>query len=186
MRLLVLAVAVTLAPVSEALAEGFTVGGAIYTDLNNVLTSGLAGVTVTITGDNGTFSAISIAPLGIWPIHNVPSGVYTVMPVLEGWCFKHIVSGVVGDPAPITITVDEEHLAKNQSIQFLAETCATTPEGDVNGDGEVDQDDLAAFANCLTGPGGNADAECESADLDADGDVDLGDFARLQIVFAGG
>jgi hypothetical protein len=57
--------------------------------------------------------------------------------------------------------------------------------GDCDADGDVDIDDYAQFAACLTGPGTEPAAECDCFDLDGDNDNDLADFARLQIRFTG-
>ncbi|MEW6198268.1 MAG: hypothetical protein AB1601_06340 [Planctomycetota bacterium] len=51
---------------------------------------------------------------------------------------------------------------------------------DLDGDGDVDADDLNAFGGCMTGPGGSVSPGCEPADADGDGDADLTDFAALQ------
>jgi GH15 family glucan-1,4-alpha-glucosidase len=55
--------------------------------------------------------------------------------------------------------------------------------GDADGDGDVDLGDYAAFAPCLTGPGGVATAACAVFDFENDGDVDLDDFAAFQLAF---
>ena len=50
--------------------------------------------------------------------------------------------------------------------------------GDLDADGDVDLDDWALLAPCITGPtsGGIIYADdCRAADVDADGDVDLAD-----------
>ena len=52
--------------------------------------------------------------------------------------------------------------------------------GDTDGDGQVAAAELAAFANCVTGPGGEYTDGCAPLDLDLDGDVDLRDLAPLQ------
>ena len=61
--------------------------------------------------------------------------------------------------------------------------CLRTPvthvPGLYNGDGVVDLADHERFFECLTGPGGQVRAVCESADLDRDRDADLHDFALL-------
>ena len=53
--------------------------------------------------------------------------------------------------------------------------------GDTDGDGEVTTAELAAFADCATGPGGETRAECAALDLDLDEDIDLADFRALQV-----
>jgi hypothetical protein len=56
---------------------------------------------------------------------------------------------------------------------------------DVEPDGDVDVDDFAAFATCLTGPNGAAGAGCGIFDADCNGDVSLADFASLQTAVIG-
>ncbi len=57
--------------------------------------------------------------------------------------------------------------------------------GDLDRDGDVDDDDFSEVVICLTGPEGPATPECNSVDFDRDGYVDLGDVAVLQRVFTG-
>jgi len=57
--------------------------------------------------------------------------------------------------------------------------------GDYDADGDVDLDDFARFAPCLTGPGqGPPAAGCDLFDFDLDGDVDMGDVRLFQASFA--
>ena len=64
-------------------------------------------------------------------------------------------------------------------------------QGDWDGDGNIDIDDYAKFADCLAGPGATPDpsiADCSATclatfDFDADGDVDLKDFSEFVKVF---
>jgi len=67
----------------------------------------------------------------------------------------------------------------------MAQGCVLIPlqDGDLDYDGDVDADDHAAFAACLTGPAGGVPGGCASADVDEDQDVDLADFARLARAF---
>ncbi len=63
--------------------------------------------------------------------------------------------------------------------------------GDLDGDGEVNLPDVAAFVGCLDGPGGiGANPACGLADFDPaaapDADVDLHDFAGFQSRFGFG
>ena len=57
--------------------------------------------------------------------------------------------------------------------------------GDSDHDGDVDLSDYAAFAACLTGPGGGLLLDCDVFDFDEDNDVDVGDFAVFQRSFTG-
>ncbi|UCG17074.1 MAG: hypothetical protein JSV19_03390 [Phycisphaerales bacterium] len=66
------------------------------------------------------------------------------------------------------------------------------PPGDADHDGDIDLDDYAAFAVCVSGPAGGAgfvppSAACLAAfDFDpADADVDLADFAAFERAFEG-
>ncbi len=56
--------------------------------------------------------------------------------------------------------------------------------GDTNGDDRIDDADAEGFVNCVSGPGTPKPASgCGGADVDCDDDVDLKDFATLQLVF---
>jgi hypothetical protein len=63
------------------------------------------------------------------------------------------------------------------------ELIVLTIPGDVDLDADVDLDDFASFAGCLSGAGATAppvgcgEAEFGGSDIDGDGDVDLVDFA---------
>ncbi len=65
------------------------------------------------------------------------------------------------------------------------------PRGDMDGDLDVELGDLAAFAGCLTGPGGTepppgcTPEQFRRADIENDEDADLEDFAVVQGVFTG-
>lgn len=57
---------------------------------------------------------------------------------------------------------------------------------DVDGDGDVDEDDLAEFYACATGPAlGPPTAGCEIWDRDGDQDIDSADFGRVQKCITG-
>jgi hypothetical protein len=63
--------------------------------------------------------------------------------------------------------------------------------GDMDGDGDVDLNDFATFANCYYGsaitvpPPSCTPAQFDTCDLDDDGDVDLGDFSTFALNFTG-
>lgn len=126
----------------------FTIGGAVYTDLGNPLTSGLAGVTVTVTGECGTFEATTAGPGGLWQLADVPEGSYTVTPNAEGNEFQHVAQGVPDGQTSITIVVSATNEADNQSIQFLAHRAVLLH--DWNGDGIISiVGDVPPFVDCV-------------------------------------
>ena len=100
-----------------------------------------------------------------------------------------------GDPActpePGETDVDGEPRVQSGFVDMGADE---TPyaRGDATQDGQVDLDDFAIFADCLSGPGASpaptppiTAADCRNAfDLDGDGDVDVPDFSAFQMVFA--
>ena len=63
--------------------------------------------------------------------------------------------------------------------------CPATIPGDFDRDGDVDDSDLAAFKNCISGPGLPRPTDCADKDFDSDGDVDQSDFGILQRCFSG-
>ena len=60
----------------------------------------------------------------------------------------------------------------------------STP-GDMDGDGDVDRDDLTILTPCLSGPGVAPGGACDGSDIDGDGDCDMADFAGFQQQFTG-
>lgn len=55
-------------------------------------------------------------------------------------------------------------------------------EGDCDGDGDLTTADYnVSFAACHNGPGGGLGVGCDCNDRDLDGDVDLADFAEIQV-----
>lgn len=66
-----------------------------------------------------------------------------------------------------------------------AVTWPVLPAGDFDCDADVDADDFAFFAGCLSGPDVPASVSCEYAGQDVDGDVDLADLAVFQRAFTG-
>jgi len=54
--------------------------------------------------------------------------------------------------------------------------------GDLDGDEDVDYDDLAILGKCCGGAGLAPRADCQAADLDADSDVDLLDYQILHTI----
>lgn len=128
----------------------FTVGGAVYTDVDNPLTSGLQNVTVIVEGGGLTFEGFTVGGSGVWFVEDVPEGVYQVTPTLPDWCFQHVQAGIIGEPPPLEIVVDFDHRALNLSLQFLGRQTDCTP---LCGDGLCDPDET-----CDTCP---QDCECD-------------------------
>ncbi len=77
----------------------------------------------------------------------------------------------------------------NEYVTILIDDIRVVDDpADFNGDGVVDEDDLALFVDCLNGPNNPPAAACPSgidADLDDDTDVDLGDFMLFQMAYDG-
>jgi len=66
-------------------------------------------------------------------------------------------------------------------ISFESNLMAFSWKGDLDGDGDVDNNDLTQFNSCLGNPGEPPPtAECYYADLDRDGDVDQSDYGIFQ------
>jgi len=57
--------------------------------------------------------------------------------------------------------------------------------GDFDCDNDIDLDDYASFAACLTGPAAGLPPGCGCGDFDGDDDVDMLDFAEFQVAFTG-
>lgn len=156
--------------------ELFTVGGAVYTDLGNPLTSGLEGAEVCLDCDGG-FSACTITEGswgGGWAIFDiVPSGTCTVTPQMDGWCFRHVVNGEIGALPPLTIIVNDP--AENMSIQFLASS------GDASccvANDDCEDGNPCTINECLEGTCKSTSADCPP-DFDCSGVVGPFDLATL-------
>jgi protein phosphatase methylesterase 1 len=75
----------------------------------------------------------------------------------------------------------------NRVVMADAVKITKWPSGELfddDADGEIDASDFAGFTNCMSGPdGGPVDGPCANHDADGDDDVDLADFAELQVAF---
>ena len=65
----------------------------------------------------------------------------------------------------------------------IPDECEEDVPGDLDGDGDVDNDDFTIFAGCMNGPDIPYPLDCDGADLNVDGDVDVADFAEFQVHF---
>ncbi len=109
-------------------AQLFTIGGAVYTDLNEPLSSGLLGVTMTLACKNRpNVTTMTSGGQGLWSFTEVPEGICTVTPSRTGFCFEHVDRGTPGGQASLMITVDSAHQQQNESIQFVASTDCRPP-----------------------------------------------------------
>jgi hypothetical protein len=83
--------------------------------------------------------------------------------------------------------VDQALLEKSTEIDAVADVLAAL-SADLDGDGDVDGSDFAAFGQCYAGANVPPAPICPpdvDADLDFDGDVDLADFAVFAAQFTG-
>ena len=163
-------------------ADTFIIGGAVYSDLENPLATGVPGVTVTVTGAGAECSAVTQPFTGLWVIQDVPGGPYHVEPAYADtdWIFRRVLQRNVLDHPYADIEVNQANQARNQSIQFLA-----IHPGDLDCDGDVDLDDHALLTDCWAGAGPDQTIAhpCNLADFDRDQDLDLADWAGFQQVF---
>jgi hypothetical protein len=78
-------------------------------------------------------------------------------------------------------------MTQNFSALRAAAGCPPDFPGDLDGDHDIDEDDLLIFIACASGPSlpHNGTTLCRNSDLDRDGDVDQTDFARFQRCISG-
>jgi hypothetical protein len=87
-------------------------------------------------------------------------------------------SGTIGQPDAGTMTA--------RGIELTGGFWFPLAPGDCNSDGGVNLIDHGDLTSCFTGPDGRvADSPCPCFDQDGDGDVDLFDFAEMQLTFSG-
>ena len=128
-------------------ADGtFMIGGAVYTDLDDPLGSGLEGARIRLVPveagpplivpntnagqvpDSREFAAASAQPqwyaisgaLGIWQIDDLRPGWYAITASAPGYVLEHTQAGVSTTQNKVRILVGPTTEASNQSIQFLA------------------------------------------------------------------
>ena len=107
-----------------------------------------------------------------------PPGGHIVNPT-AGESVYGIVAGVLGYTYE-GVEIRPEQIAANE--QLAVRSCKEL----INFAMDVDQDDVAFFESCATGPMvGPPSPGCERADLDADNDVDQSDFGILQRCLGG-
>ena len=101
-----------------------------------------------------------------------------------GDCHMHLVHGeALTTLADLT---DGTHLSVPGAAHFADElrNVIDSPWGDFDHDGSWSVDDWTMLASCLAGPNVTPPAgACDGFDYDCDGDVDLQEFAALQIRF---
>lgn len=128
-------------------------------DANGNLTGDLEGadVVIPLTGDTVGFEAVSVAGV------TVPAGA----------THADVRVTTNNDPATTgTLVFDDV---------FLVPTVFVPRTGDLNNDGNRDEQDAFLMLDCIGGPDGPAlcgEPQATLADLDEDGDVDLVDFAN--------
>ena len=99
-------------------ADGFTIGGAVYSDESSPLFTGVEGIPVRVVSRDSVVLPVSTPTntttnwLGIWRIDNLAPGTYTVV-------FGQEKAKTVKAQNSIKIVVNEKNQAANQSIKFL-------------------------------------------------------------------
>jgi hypothetical protein len=79
---------------------------------------------------------------------------------------------------------NDGHLGVSAMSEGVVQIVIGATPGDLDGDGDVDLDDWAGFAECMTGADGGVADGCGEADLTGDGFVDLMDVATFQLEFS--
>jgi len=92
--------------------------------------------------------------------------------------------GVV--PVEELLNVEASSYSQDANANGIPDECEVDVPGDLDGDGDVDNDDFAIFADCMSGPDIPYSLGCDAADLNVDGDVDVADFAEFQLHFGTG
>ena len=90
-------------------------------------------------------------------------------------------------PSPVEVVKSIPDLfskEKNLPLQIAVSLRVFIP-GDLDEDGDVDQEDFGQFQACLSGAGVVAAMGCEDADFDLDGDVDVDDRLQFQECMGG-
>lgn len=103
--------------------DGLSVGGAIFTDLDQPLLTGLSGVEIAVTAVGQPIAEQYLAytdDLGIWRIDGLSPGAYEVHVEAPGYRVRQIYAGLPVARDTITVEVNEAARSSNGSIKFLA------------------------------------------------------------------
>lgn len=84
----------------------------------------------------------------------------------------------------------ETHMMKAGSIPAMVQLAAPPLRGDIDDDGDVDEEDYFIFEACMLGPNVQyilmsacSQAEFDCADMDNDNDVDMADYTYFLLSF---
>jgi len=117
-------------------------------------------------------------PAPSWSIeHTPPGGQVSGNGWVSGW---PPAAGDIGSLFTFAIRATNPAGSDSESWQVSVESLV-----DLDGDGDVDQEDFGAFQVCFSGSAHPCEARCEEADLDSDGDVDGADFSMFQACMGG-
>ncbi len=87
---------------------------------------------------------------------------------------------------PVVAGTQHIYYFKGDSGDLVALRAVRYAPPDLNRDGKVNRDDFLLFAPCATrAEVDQADSNCQAADFDGDGDVDMDDFGGYQQCFSG-
>lgn len=161
--------------------SGLVDGGDLLQTFSATLEIGLGGLVpgvdfgqVTLTGSASLRGTLKIVPLsGFLPTVGETYDIITLTSPSIGGLFDGFAS-----PMEISVTLQPDKI----SPTFVRVTILSRP-GDSDFDQDLDTDDHADFAACMTGPSGGVNTGCNMFDFDADNVVDLDDWSAFEIVF---
>jgi hypothetical protein len=171
-------------------------GGQLQFSLKSTHNSWSQDNVVVLVGANGLVLVTAVIPLPVtsWTRYEIPlvAGSFHYDTKAGAVCsesdFRAVLANVTALRFPGEFGSAVQETSALDRVRLIPPWgCVACPAVDYDGDCDVDRDDFAVFAACLSGPNvPQPDATCRTrADLDLDGDVDQNDFGIFQQCYTG-